>query len=221
MATIPLIAGLYCGNYDGVTCVPNDILNEIKASLKINSWYKNRFLFLAGDAASACHMEAFGLRVHRVFDDAPLSIRRDAVHKMKHWMCYWAMRRFGEVLWVDWDTICLRQPDQQFWDWCRAYETPKFVYIPNYWATVNCSVYYVPVSWAEAMERSFSVEVTEPNDELLWAAVLPPDVRERPEYWWGRRAVNIWTPDECKDVDEQTYFAHVRSLSFASLIRKA
>lgn len=220
MSTIPIIAGLYRRTQCGRNPIPYKILNEIKSSLKINGWYKDEFLFLAGDTASARDLEAFGLEVYRVFDDAPMSIMRDAVQKMKHWMCYWAIRQFGEVVWVDWDTISLRQPDQQFWDWCHAHDTPKFVYIPNYWATVNSSVYYAPVSWAEAMERSFRVEVSKPNDELLWAAVLPSDVRERPEYWWGKRAVNIWTPEECKDVDEQTYFAHVRYFSYAGLLKK-
>ncbi len=133
-------------------------------------------MVLAGDTWSARRLEGFGLEVARVFDDAPAEIHQDAAHKMKHWMCRWALRTYGEYLWVDWDTVLLRPPDAGFWDWCRAHGTPKFIHIPGYWATVNCGVYYAGAGWAEAMDRSFSAEVAEPNDELLWASVLPTDV---------------------------------------------
>ena len=138
---------------------------------------------------------------------------------MKHWMCMWALREFGEFLWVDWDTVMLRSPDSSFWAWCRAHGTPKFVHIPDYWATVNCGVYYAGSDWLSAMEHSFDAEVSEPNDELLWASVLPRDVRSRPEFWWGSRVAQIWNCSDMAAVDEDTYFAHVKHLSWASTLR--
>lgn len=135
-------------------------------------------------------------------------------------MVLWAVKTFGEVLWIDWDTINLRPLDQQFWDWCHAYDTPKFVYIPNYWAVVNCSVYYVSEPWAKAMECSFYSHVSEPNDELLWANVLPKNIQSRPEFWWEDRVLNIWTPEECNTTTDRTYFAHVRYLEFVNLLKR-
>ena len=139
---------------------------------------------------------------------------------MKHWMCRWALREYGEFLWVDWDTVLLRPPDAEFWSWCRTHGTPKFIQIPGYWATVNCGVYYAASPWAPAMERSLSSTVPEPNDELLWASVLPKDIHSRSEYWWGDRAVNIWAESEFSLIGPGTYFAHVRDLAWASALRE-
>lgn len=217
----PMIAGLYPYTRGGVAQPPRFTLAEIPVSLTVNPWYRETILVLAGDQTSADQLGRFGLRVHRIFDDAPPEIQRDTAHMMKHWMCRWALQEFGEFLWIDWDTVTLRKPDQLFWDWCTAHETPKFIRIPNYWATVNCGVYYASSTWADAMNRSFGAEVSEPNDELLWASVLPKDVRDRPEYWWGDRAANIWTEDDFRLLGPGSYFAHVRHLEWAEKVRAA
>jgi hypothetical protein len=134
-------------------------------------------------------------------------------------MCLWALRTFGEFLWVDWDTVALREPDQEFWSFCRADGTPKFIRIPNYWATVNCGVYYAGAAWADRMERSLSAPVGNPNDELLWRSVLPECVTELSEFWWGDRIVNVWTEAEFERVTPRTVFAHVSDLAWAASLR--
>ena len=217
--SIPMIAGLYPRTRGGVASRPKRTLREIPASLDINPAYRENLIVLAGDHASSAQLKSLGLRVRRVFHDAPGDVRRDAVHKMKHWMCLWALREFGEFLWVDWDTVMLRSPDEGFWAACRERGTPKFIRIPNYWATVNCGVYYANDGWADAMERSFTTRVSEPNDELLWASVLPSDVRERGEFWWGGQVAHIWDECDFAAVTESTYFAHVRRLNWAERLR--
>ena len=92
--------------------------------------------------------------------------------------------------------------------------------IPNYWATVNCGVYFAASASKEAMDRSFAAVVPEPNDELLWASVLLADVERRPEYWWGPRVAHVWSPQDFEDVGPETYFAHVRHLEWADDIRR-
>lgn len=216
----PMIAGLYPYTRGGVRSAPEVTLAEIPASLRANATYERDLVVLAGDTWSARRLEGFGLEVARVFDDAPAEIHQDAAHKMKHWMCRWALRTYGEYLWVDWDTVLLRPPDAGFWDWCRAHGTPKFIHIPGYWATVNCGVYYAGAGWAEAMDRSFSAEVAEPNDELLWASVLPTDVVDRPEYWWGERVAQVWRRADFETVGRGTCFAHVRELAWAETLRE-
>jgi hypothetical protein len=201
-----MIAGLYPYTRAGVRQAPRVTLAEIPASLVTNPSYRKDLVVLAGDRASADQLEGFGLRVRRVFDDAPPGIHRDAAHKRKHWMCRWALAEFGEFLWVDWDTVLLRPPDDAFWAWCRAQGTPKFIRIPGYWATVNCGVYYAGRAWAEAMDRSFSAEVREPNDELLWKSVLPVDVETRTGYWWGQRVVHVWMEHDMAAVGSEAYF---------------
>lgn len=215
----PLIAGLYPYTRGGVTHPPRVTLAEIPASLAANPTYRDELIVLAGDSSSAAQLAGFGLEVFRVFDDAPAAIHRDTAHKMKHWMCRWALETFGEFLWIDWDTVMLRRPDAAFWTWCRAHDTPKFVQIPNYWATVNCGVYYASRTWAAAMDRSFEAEVTEPNDELLWASVLPDDLHARPEFWWGPRVVNVWTREEFARVSDDTYFVHTKTLDWTTDLR--
>lgn len=135
---VPIIAGLYFHVRGGVRQTPRMTLSEIASSLEANPWYRDRLLVLAGDEEAASLLTGLGLRVHSVFADAPPEIHYEAAHRMKHWMCLWALRTFGEFLWVDWDTVALREPDQEFWAFCRTAGTPKFIRIRNYWATVNC-----------------------------------------------------------------------------------
>lgn len=216
---VPIIAGLYFHVRGGVRQTPRMTLSEIPLSLEANPWYRDRLLVLAGDEEAAWLLAGLGLRVHRVFADAPPEIHHEAAHRMKHWMCLWALRTFGEFLWVDWDTVALRDPDQEFWSFCRTGGTPKFIRIRDYWATVNCGVYYACAAWAERMERSFGATVSEPNDELLWRSVLPERVTEHPEFWWGERAINVWTEAELERISDRTVFAHVRHLSWAPAAR--
>ncbi|TXD37437.1 hypothetical protein FRC98_07000 [Lujinxingia vulgaris] len=217
--SVPMIAGLYPYTRGGITHPPRFTLREIPASLRVNPGYLEDLLILAGDRLAAEQLSSFGLQVHRVFDDAPAEIQRDTAHKMKHWMCLWALREFGEFLWVDWDTVLLRHPDEDFWSYCRTAGTPKFLRIPNYWATVNCGVYYASQAWLPDMERSFGADMAEPNDELLWMSVLPKDVDERGEFWWGDRVAQIWNRDDFESVTKQTYFAHVKHLDWADDLR--
>ena len=216
---IPIIAGLYPYTRGGVAHPPTVTLQEIPLSLEVNPSYRRDLLVLAGDVASAKQLESFGLNVHRIFDDAPAEIHRDTAHKMKHWMCLWALETFGEFLWVDWDTVMLRQPDEDFWSFCRRGGTPKFIQIPNYWAIVNCGVYHAGRGWIDAMKRSFGAAVPEPNDELLWASVLPADILTRSEFWWGERVVQIWNRNDINIVGPGTYFAHVKHLGWANDLR--
>ena len=209
-----MIAGLYPYTRAGLMHSPRVTLKEIPDSLAVNPTYRDDLMVLAGDKASASQLEEFGLTVCRIFDDAPTEIHQDSAHKMKHWMCRWALEEFGEFLWIDWDTVMLRRPDKAFVNWCRTSGTPKFIRIPNYWATVNCGVYYASINWLSAMKSSFDAPVSEPNDELLWTSVLPTDVCERPEFWWGNRVVNIWTPDDFENIGPNTYFAHVKHLEW-------
>jgi len=217
---LPMIAGLYPYTRAGITHSPRITLKEIPDSLAVNPTYRDDLLVLAGDKNSAAQLEEFGLTVYHVFDDAPAEIHHDAAHKMKHWMCRWALEEFGEFLWIDWDTVMLRRPDMAFLDWCRTSGTPKFIWIPNYWATVNCGIYYAGKNWLSAMVRSFGASVSEPNDELLWTTVLPADIRERPEFWWGKRVAQIWTPADFKNIGSHTYFAHVKHLEWSNNLRQ-
>jgi hypothetical protein len=216
---VPMIAGLYPYTRNGVTHPPSVTLQEIPQSLALNSNYRRDLLVLAGDSESAKRLEGFGLNVRRVFDDAPAEIRRDTAHKMKHWMCRWALETYGEFLWIDWDTVQLRDLDEAFWSWCRHAGTPKFIHIPNYWASVNCGIYYANADWLEAMNRSFGAEVSEPNDELLWASVLPGNLHERPEFWWGSRILNIWNKADFPSIKAETYFVHVKHLEWADELK--
>jgi len=203
-----MIAGLYRCVRDGKVSDRWVTPDEIRLSLEVNPSYRDRLLVLVGDQESAEVLRGFGLRVHRLFDDAPDAILRDRAHKMKHWMCRWALAEFGEFLWVDWDTVCLKEPDEQFWAWCRAHRTPKFLRIPNYWATVNCGVYYASSAWAAAMDISFDAVVEQPNDELLWRSVLPADVVERQEFWWNGRVVHVEREQDMSLVGDGMYFVH-------------
>lgn len=217
---IPMIAGLYPYTRGGVTRPPAVTLAEIPVSLQVNPGYADQLTVLAGDSTSAHHLHRFGLKVHRTFDDAPAAIHHDAAHKMKHWMCRWALDAFGEFLWVDWDTVCVRPPDEPFATFARASGTPRFIHIPRYWATVNCGVYYAPSGWSGRMDDSFRAAVAEPNDELLWASVLPPTVRDQPEFWWGERVVHVEREQDIQLATANTVFAHVKHLEWAPLLRQ-
>ena len=117
---VPMISGLYFYVRGGVRQVPHVTLTEIPRSLDANPWYRDRLVVLAGDEECASLLAAQGLRVRRVFDDAPPHVQHDAAHRMKHWMCLWALREYGEFLWVDWDTVALRVPDEEFWAQLRG-----------------------------------------------------------------------------------------------------
>ncbi len=216
----PMIAGLFPYLRGGVHQEPDRTLREIPLSLRANPAYRERLVVLAGDAASAQALEGFGLHVRRVFADAPAAVRRDSAHKMKHWMCLWALREFGEFLWIDWDTVWLRDPDESYWEVLRANGTPRFIRIPDYWATVNCGIYYAPASWSGAMERALDAEVAEPNDELLWRSVLPADVLSRDEFWWGDSVVHVQKERHTGLVTPRTFAVHVGDLAFADLVRE-
>lgn len=76
----PMIAGLYRCARGGELHEPCVTLREIPQSLVVNPSYRDTLQVLAGDSASAAHLEGFGLRVHRVFDDAPVHVHENAAH---------------------------------------------------------------------------------------------------------------------------------------------
>jgi hypothetical protein len=200
------------------------MLEEVKASLACNPFYAERMVFLAADRRTAGHLETLGLRVARTFEDAPPHVWRDTTHRMKHWMGLWAVREFGEYLWVDWDTVATSQPDAEFWASCRKGGTPKFIFIPGYkHAVVNCGVLYVPGSWADRMEQSFAENARSANDEHIWETVLPLDVQDRPEFWFGHDVQYISGADRVEKVTAKLRFAHLGRGVFdaATAIREA
>ena len=217
--SIPMIAGLYSYVRGGVASMADVTLKEIPQSIEINPLYKKALYVLAGNQESAAQLAGFNLNVYRIFDDAPEYVQQNMAHMMKHWMCLWALKEFGEFLWVDWDTVMLQFPDKAFTDMCRKNRTPKFIRIPNYWATVNCGVYYACHEWISAMESSFKVKVDPPNDDLLWAEVLPADVLDREEFWLDDYAVHIGSKRDIGAVTDKTYFAHVKNLEWAEQLR--
>ncbi len=197
------------------------VVNEMYNFFKYNRIENlNEFSFLAGDSESAEKLENLGLRVEKAFDEVPQKIKKNKAHLMKHYMVIWAIEKYKEVLWVDWDVLILKWPDKVFWDWCRSYGTPKFIYIPNYWAKVNCGVYYTNTKWSKIMKRILRVWNGEPNDELLWAAILPEDIKDRNEYWFGDMAINIWDKEDIFQINKSIYFAHVRTFDYYHIIKK-
>jgi hypothetical protein len=214
--SFPIITGLFTEN----SVITDKMFSEIKTSLVVNEWYKQKLYFLAGDLHSARILESLGLHVHRIFDDAPEHVKAEPLFRMKHWMVYQSVIEFGEVLWVDWDTVSLRPIDSDFIRFCRKWETPKFVYIDGYHATVNCSVYYMNEKWLPAMEASFSIATSVHNDELMWKEVLPHDITEKKEYWLGDFVVNVWLESECAWVTPETYFAHVKTFDYVKHLKK-
>ncbi len=216
----PIVMGYYPYTRNGITHAPRTILEEIGASLRVNPWYRQRALILAGDRAAATVLARYGLTVARIFDDAPRPVRDNAAHWMKHWMMLWAVREFGEALWLDWDTVAVVPPADSFWAAARLHETPKFVLIRGYQhAVVNCGVYYAPIAWADRMAQSFNLGVESPNDEHLWEAVLPRDVLNRPEYWWGDMVRYVSGMHRIAELPPQLVFAHVKDLALAEAIR--
>ena len=207
----PMIMGLYPYIRNGENRgLKTGMLEEVAASLTCNPFYPQRMMFLAADQATAAILRRHGLSVARTFEDAPDHVWRDTTHKMKHWMGLWALREFGEYLWVDWDTVMTAEPDSAFWSACRAGGTPKFIRIPGYkHALVNCGVLYVPASWAGAMERSFYTVPQSANDEHLWESVLPGDVLDRAEFWFGSEAQYISGANRVDKVTRSLRFAHL------------
>lgn len=209
-----LITGLFSKKTIDSEKISQKILSEVQSSLHINEWYKEKLVFLAGDSYAAKALENLGLKVHRVFDDAPDFILEEPVFRMKHWMVYQMLQDHNEVIWIDWDTISIKPLDANFFRFCRKHKTPKFVYIPGYHAIVNCSIYYVHQNWLSVMEKSFNNPTSEPNDELMWLSVLPKQIRKKKEFWWGDYVVNVWLEDECSWVTPNTYFAHVKTFDY-------
>ena len=225
MSDTLIIMGLYKYIRDGVfnPVRYKKTIEEIKMFLNINRYFieKNNVIVLAGDSQSEKILKSLNLKVHWVFNELPAIIQNNKAHLMKHYMVAWALKKYKkDVLWVDWDNVVIKSTDDDFWKKCKKYGTPKFIYIPNYWAVVNCGVYYAPYSWLHCIEDSFSLAEVKSirNDELLWAYCLPEDVQVKKEYWLGNMALNIWTLSEIKNITAETYFAHVRSLNFYSHI---
>ena len=213
MKEITFVSGLYRNICGGIQNSSEDILREIDDSIKANPHYKINLVCFTDTNENAHYLQKKGCYVHKVFDDAPHEIVFDTKHKMKHWMMFNAVQEFKNVLWIDWDTYNLKQIDDVFISHCLCNSNPKFTWINNYWATVNCAVYYLNETWLSKMEKSFSAQVEIPNDELLWKSVLPDDVRNRKEFWLDDYVVNIWTEDDFKDVTENTYFLHLKDFS--------
>ncbi len=213
MNDITFVSGLYRNIVSGKLHQSDDVKEEVRESLRINPHYGKQFVCYADTKESADYLREQGCRVHRILDDAPSSVVFDTKHKMKQWIMYNAAREFGNVVWVDWDTYNVRHVDSSFVEYCLRTCNPKFTRINKYWATVNCSVYYLSDQSLDIMRKSFSAKVDDPNDELMWRAVLPCNVSERPEYWLGERAVNIWVEGDFQQVTANTYFLHLKDFS--------
>lgn len=211
----PFIAGLYQYCRNGGCRPPTKTLEEISLSLATNPSYRNRLTVLSGDSHCTAALSRLGLSVTKTFDDAPAFVKANSAHLMKHWMCIWALREFGEFIWVDWDTLMAKEPADDFYDYCRAHQTPKFIHIQKYWATVNCGVYYAPYAWLDKMLAGLEATISEPNDELCWAAVLPKDVVNDARFWWGDRVINIWKVEDFNGLSASTCFLHVRDLRWS------
>lgn len=213
MREITLVSGLYRNIRGGVEESHQSILKEVKNSLAVNPHYRDRLVCYSDSPEMAYYLKQNGCYVHKVFDDAPRDIIWDTKHKMKHWIMYHAAKEFGDVLWIDWDTYNAKPINNAFIKHCLATNTPKFTWINNYWAIVNCAVYYLNRDFLDLMEKSFNAVVSEPNDELLWASVLPSDVRKQKDYWLNDYVVNIWTEEDFNDVTDDTLFLHLKDFS--------
>ena len=208
-----MISGLYKNQHGGTLKPSTKTLTEVTESLRINPHYREQLICYADSKEMADFLEKKGCFVHKVFDDAPSDIIYDTKHKMKHWMMFNAVKEFKNVLWIDWDTYNIKPIDEYFLNYCYSTTNPKYTWINNYWAIVNCAVYYLNEKSLDIMEKSFSVKVESSNDELLWAAVLPPDVRNRSEYWLNDFVINIWQNKDFDNVTENTYFLHLKDFS--------
>jgi len=212
------ISGLYFYTQNGITSYPKKIISEIEQSLNFNSWYKQEIICYADTKEMAKVLSNFGLSVHNVFDNAPQHIKQNAAHKMKHWMMFQAAKEFKHVLWIDWDTYSLKQIDDHFVSRCLSTLNPKFTYIPNYWATLNCSVYYLNESYLDLMEKSFYSDVPVPNDELLWKSVLPKNITNLKEYWLEDLVINIWQKSDFQYITNNTYFLHLKDFELLNYL---
>jgi len=208
---VPMIMGLYpyIRRGENLGFKPS-MLKEIKECLECNPGYRERMVFLAADQQMAAILHSFGLRVTRTFEDAPDHVWFNTAHRMKHWMGLWALQEFGEYLWVDWDTVATKMPDANFWRTCRTGGTPKFILILGYQhAVVNCGVLYVPGGWTGLMARSFTLSARSPNDEHLWETVLPGNVLECAEFWFGPEVQYISRPERVDRVTRGLRLAHL------------
>lgn len=205
------VSGLYFDNKTGENTPPLKIISELEQSLKLNAWYRDNLICYADSKEMAKVLTSNGLYVHKIFDDAPLYVQEAKKHKMKHWIMLNAVKEFKDVVWIDWDTYNLKPIDDNFVKKCLSSVNPKFTYIQNYWATVNCAVYYLNIAYEEIMQKSFQIPVPEPNDELLWRNVLPNDILELPDFWLDDFVINIWLDQDFDDITENTYFLHLKN----------
>ncbi|MEO0075663.1 MAG: hypothetical protein ABIK31_06110 [candidate division WOR-3 bacterium] len=208
---ITYVSGLYYYSRNGKSSFPHKIISEIEESVKLTPWYKSNIICYADSKETAKILDNHGLYVHNIFDNAPNQILINKAHKMKHWIMYNAVKEFNDVVWIDWDTYLLKPIDQHFENKCLKSIHPKFTYIHNYWATVNCSVYYLNQSYLELMEKSFHSILSEPNDELLWKSVLPENIRSLKQYWLDDYVINVWEEEDFKKITKNTYFLHLRN----------
>lgn len=216
---ITFVAGLYYYIRNGHSIFPNKIVSELKQSVILNPWYKENLVCYADSRQMANILISEGVYVHKIFDDAPSSIIYDAAHKMKHWIMFNAVKEFHDVVWIDWDTYLLKPIDKNFIEYCFKTLNPKFTYIKNYWATVNCSIYYLNESYIETMERSFYSKVSEPNDELLWKSVLPENIISLKEFWLEDMVINIWDNQDFQLITDKTYFLHLKNFEMLKILR--
>jgi hypothetical protein len=210
---LTVISGLYRNIRDGITLPLDAMLREVQDSLSLNPQYRTLFRCYADSIETASFLRSEGCYVHRIMDNAPDWIVYNSKHLMKHWMMLNAVKEFKNGLWVDWDTYNKKPIDRYFKKFCFSSECPKFTWIKNYWAILNCAVYYLNDMYVDVMEASFSVKVSEPNDELLWASVLPSDIRERECFWLKDFVINIWDESDFADVTSNTYFLHLKDFS--------
>ena len=188
---------------------PN-LLNEVEVSLALNPWYRERMTFLAGEEASDAVLRAHGLKVLRMFTDAPSHVWRDTTFRMKAWMIQWAAEAFGGVMWVDWDTLSRGTPDKAFEAYCRCTDTPRFVRIPGYQhARVNCSLVYAPQRLSAPLRSALEKNLTLWNDEHLWDSLLNDADLATDAFWFGERAIHVGKPAKAALVSTETQFVHL------------
>ncbi|WP_298393691.1 hypothetical protein [Flavobacterium sp.] len=217
--TITLVSGLYFYTRNGKSNYPDNIISELKQSLKINPWYREQLICYADSKEMADVLKTNGLYVHKIFDTAPIEILKDTAHKMKHWIMFEAVKEFNDVIWIDWDTYALKPIDEVFIQKCLKTENPKFTLIQNYWATVNCAIYYLNKKYAAIMEQSFDAIVAEPNDELLWKSVLPKNIVALEHFWLNDFVINIWDEEDFKNITNNTYFLHLKNFDMLSKLK--
>lgn len=215
------VSGLYFYKRSGQNEYPEKIITELEKSLQVNPWYKEKLICYADTVEMAKILSQKGLYVHKVFDNAPQDIKENSAHKMKHWIMLNAVREFNDVVWVDWDTYSLKPIDDIFINKCIQTEHPKFTYINNYWATINCAVYYLNEHYIPLMEQSFNSVVSEPNDELLWKSVLPTNISSLNQFWLDDFVINIWDENDFSKITENTYFLHLKNFEMLSCLNKS